>query len=204
MSSSVSVISQDTFSTNKRSCCSYTSALIISLNYKVHKHSCFIFVFAEYKIPASCCSCEPLLTDQCGSAWQKTYCNFHKSALKSPKTSNFLSYFCYGAGRGCGGLGNRIQGLVSLFYLAMLTNRTFLIHWDGPGKLEEYLEPNQIAWTLPLSSLGQFRKTYWGVSGPQSGYQTNRIESETQFANWTSYADFDAYLGRFHCTKKRI
>lgn len=141
--------------------------------------------------------CKPVLTDQCGSAWQIKYCNFHKSALKSPKTSNFLSYFCYGAGRGCGGLGNRIQGLVSLFYLAMLTNRTFLIHWDGPGKLEEYLEPNQIAWTFPLSSLGQFRKTYWGVSGPQSGYDTNRIESTTQFVNWTSYVDFDAYFGRF-------
>lgn len=158
---------------------------------------CYCPVFLEHNMPALPRFCKPVLTDQCGSAWQIKYCNFHKSALKSPKTSNFLSYFCYGAGRGCGGLGNRIQGLVSLFYLAMLTNRTFLIHWDGPGKLEEYLEPNQIAWTFPLSSLGQFRKTYWGVSGPQSGYDTNRIESRTQFTNWTSYVDFDAYFGRF-------
>lgn len=38
MSPSVSVISQETFSTNKRNCCSHTSVLIISLNFKVHKH----------------------------------------------------------------------------------------------------------------------------------------------------------------------
>ena len=141
--------------------------------------------------------CKPVLRDQCGSTWQIKYCDFHESALKSPKTNNFLSYFCDGTHRGCGGLGNRIQGLVFLFFLAMLTNRTFLVHWQGLGKLEEYLEPNQIAWKLQLNSSSQFRKTYWGVWGPPSGYDRNRIESETQFENWASHADFDAYLGRF-------
>ena len=89
-----------------------------------------------------------------------------------------------------------MQGLVSLFYLAMLTNRTFLIHWGGPGKLEEYLEPNQINWSSPLENVGTFRKTYWGAWGPPPGYTESRIESKTQFQNWTSYADFDAYLDR--------
>jgi len=85
--------------------------------------------------------------------------------------------------------------MISLFYLAMLTNRTFLIRWGGPGKLEECLEPNQVAWSIPLDSLGHFWKTYWGVYGPPSEYVTSRIEPKEDFHNWTSHADFEGTLG---------
>jgi len=85
--------------------------------------------------------------------------------------------------------------MISLLYLAMLTNRTFTIHWGGPEKLEEYLEPNQVAWSIPIHSLGHFRKTYWGAWGPPSGYVTSRIESKEDFYNWTSHADFEGTLG---------
>lgn len=172
----------------------FTANLLHTINrkYKGFENSSYPLSWRyTAEIPSSC---RPVLTDQCGSTWQTNYCSFHQSSLKSPNTAKFLSYYCNR--EACGGVGNRTLGLVSLFYLAMLTNRTFLIHWGGPGKLEEYLEPNQIAWSLPLDSLGNFRKSYWGVSGPPSGYNDSRIESKTQFQNWTSYANFDAYLDR--------
>jgi len=152
----------------------------------------YYFTFFTITDPDTPSFCLPVLPDQCGTPWQKTYCSFHQSALKSPNNTKFLSYYC--DGKGCGGVGNRIRGIVSLFYLAMLTNRTFLIHWGGPGKLEDYLEPNQVAWSLPLNSVGNFRKTYWGVYGPPSGYDMSRIEPEEEFINWTTHADFDGTL----------
>ena len=136
--------------------------------------------------------CQPVMIEQCGYQWQKEYCEFHKRSVKSPSTSQYLSYTCSSSSHG--GIGNRIQGIVSLFFLALLTNRSFLINWDGPGRLVDYLEPNQIYWDLPLNSLGTFHKSYWGVSGPPSGYQDSIITTEEEFSKWSLEADIESKL----------
>jgi len=152
----------------------------------------YLFFSKIYKGPQIQSVCQPVAVEQCGFSWQKEYCEFHKRSLKSRDTSKYLSYTCSSTGHG--GIGNRIQGIVSLFYLALLTNRTFFINWGGPGKLVDYLEPYQINWDLPLDSFGSFHKSYWGVSGPPGGYDDSIITSEVEFSKWSLEADFETKL----------
>ena len=89
-----------------------------------------------------------------------------------------------------------MQGLLSVFYLAMLLNRTFLIDWGPPGRLVEHLEPNQINWSVPLTDIGSFeRREYWGccVYNPD-GFSSFRAEVKERFHVWTLENNFDDYF----------
>ena len=50
--------------------------------------------------------------------------------------------------------------MISLFYLAILTDRAFLIHWKTPKPLEHFLTPKNINWTFPIPLL-ETRKHFW-------------------------------------------
>ena len=50
--------------------------------------------------------------------------------------------------------------MISLFYLAILTDRAFLIHWKTPKPLERFLTPKNINWTFPIPPL-ETRKHFW-------------------------------------------
>ncbi|XP_031571927.1 uncharacterized protein LOC116306040 [Actinia tenebrosa] len=78
----------------------------------------------------------------------------------------------------------------------MLTNRVFLINWGGPGNLETFLQPNTINWTYDgrlLQNVKMHRK-YWGVSGPEPGYDESRLEEYPKFLNWVEKKNFDVFL----------
>ncbi len=45
-----------------------------------------------------------------------------------------------------GGLADRIKGLISIFYISILTGRRFTIHWDNPLDILEGLQPNKYDW----------------------------------------------------------
>jgi hypothetical protein len=51
----------------------------------------------------------------------------------------------------CGGTGDRINGLLSAFVLALFTDRIFLIHSNSPYDLKYLYEPNQIDWSIKYS-----------------------------------------------------
>jgi hypothetical protein len=47
----------------------------------------------------------------------------------------------------CGGLGDRLKGMVVLFHLALLSDRLFLVDWtEGVTALSAYLEPSHVNW----------------------------------------------------------
>ena len=67
----------------------------------------------------------------------------------SPDEEQFLMYRCEveaDKNRNCGGLGDRIKGLVSTYLWALITNRTFLIRIDRPCEFAQLYEPNQVDW----------------------------------------------------------
>ena len=49
-------------------------------------------------------------------------------------------------GCNCGGLGDRLNGILSSFVIAMITNRSFAIDWLSPCPLSEHLIPAHINW----------------------------------------------------------
>ena len=50
----------------------------------------------------------------------------------------------------CGGLGDRLNGIMSSFVVALLTGRLFVIDWQTPCPLEEHLVPHAVDWATKL------------------------------------------------------
>lgn len=66
-----------------------------------------------------------------------------------PLQEQFLMYRCEAQAdrnRNCGGLGDRIKGIVSAYLWAIITNRTFLLRIDRPCEFDQLYEPNKINW----------------------------------------------------------
>ena len=73
----------------------------------------------------------------------------------------FLVYVCRDK-QMCGGWGDRQKGIISVYLLAVLTNRAFMILYDSPCELTKFLVPKEYNWTL----CSQYIKTL-----PQSDIQ---------------------------------
>lgn len=102
--------------------------------------------------------------DICGKEWQSKYQALHQDIINGKREAKFLVYSCPWTSKGCCGYGNRVYAMVSLFYLAILTDRAFLIHWKAPKALERFLKPKNINWTFPTPPL-ETRKHYWRTGG---------------------------------------
>jgi len=102
--------------------------------------------------------------DICGKEWQSKYQSLHQDIINNKREAKFLVYSCPWTNKGCCGYGNRVYAMVSLFYLAILTDRAFLIHWKAPKPLESFLTPKNINWTFPIPLL-ETRKHYWRTGG---------------------------------------
>ena len=139
----------------------------------------------------------------CGEGWQEAYAVMHNEILKSIRPRKFLVYSCKGKGYGCAGYGNRIGGISSLFFLAVLTKRAFLIDWNDPAPLalENFLWPKRIKWNYAVTNLRglESRTHYWGKGLPK------RLQEEDfekpgnlypDFAQWFRGVDFNNYFDR--------
>jgi len=73
------------------------------------------------------------------------YSQFHRSALNGHlKDVSYIVYTC--TSNGCAGLGDRLIGIITAFYVALLTQRVFLIDSSHPVDLDQVLSPNKIDW----------------------------------------------------------
>jgi hypothetical protein len=88
--------------------------------------------------------------------WIQEYFQWHsemrakypgESLLTDPSAPNILLRSCLGL---CGGLNDRLGQLPWDLYLANQTKRIYLIRWERPKPLENFLVPNMINWTYPL------------------------------------------------------
>ena len=102
--------------------------------------------------------------DICGKEWQSKYQALHQDIINNKQEAKFLVYSCPWTNKGCCGYGNRVYAMVSLFYLAILTDRAFLIHWKAPKPLERFLAPKNINWDFPIPLL-ETRKHFWRTGG---------------------------------------
>ena len=72
------------------------------------------------------------------------YAVFH-STSRTGRTARPLIYKC-GPGDLCGGLGDRLRGIVYTLLLAVFSGRRLLLHWGMPNGENVYLKPNLINW----------------------------------------------------------
>lgn len=104
---------------------------------------------------------------ECGH-WQDDYIKMHKknmalleqykeekfpNQLDLEKRPKFVSYLCIevpkDSNRGCGGLADRMGGMISTFFYALLTDRAYLLNWAemNPLPLEDVWERPHVEWS---------------------------------------------------------
>jgi hypothetical protein len=89
--------------------------------------------------------------------WMLDYVNFVYSQLEiSPTTGEFtlkpdakyLLWTCRMRSKeGCGGIGDRLNGIVQGLYMAICTNRVFLVDWEHPDPLTALI-PALLPWNI--------------------------------------------------------
>ena len=81
-------------------------------------------------------------------AWHKEMRDKYpgKELFTNPSAPPLIIRTCLGL---CGGLNDRLGQLPWDLYVANQTQRVYLIRWERPRPLEEFLVPNEIDWSVP-------------------------------------------------------
>lgn len=135
---------------------------------------------------------------QCSSYWQNSYKKLHDDILHSRRPPKFLIYHCGGPGHGCGSYGDRMEAIASVFFMAVLTRRAFLIHWNTSAPIEEFLQPININWNASIAHFHGLRvqRHYWGIGNHDrvtADVKRPTLNSST-FLNWLREVDFRTYF----------
>merc|ERR550537_2124443 len=81
----------------------------------------------------------------------KEYIEFHRNAVAAiangARDVRVLVYSCQPFGQ-CGGHGDRLNGIVTAFFLAVLTHRIFLIDYESPFPLHMLWAPGLLDWRV--------------------------------------------------------
>jgi hypothetical protein len=86
--------------------------------------------------------------------WMRRYFNFHAKQRQLLNETNwesqkYLILRCTHEDEKCGGLSDRLKPLPYLLRVAATHKRLFMIRWNTPAKLEEFLLPNKMDWSVP-------------------------------------------------------
>ncbi|XP_033758517.1 uncharacterized protein LOC117340853 [Pecten maximus] len=77
-------------------------------------------------------------------------------------TGGYLVYDCsHRHNKSCGGWSDRLTGILCTYVLAKLTNRTFLINFDNPCKLEDYFDFKSYDWRYNKTLLDHEPSQYY-------------------------------------------
>ena len=83
--------------------------------------------------------------DDCES-WLLDYSSWHAQQVELLKSGHEVQILVYTCNGDCGGLGDRLSGMLAAFYVAIATNRLFIIDHSAPFLLRETLVPSEIDW----------------------------------------------------------
>ena len=80
--------------------------------------------------------------------WLSEYITWHAQELQRLKAGEHVEILVYTCGPDefCGGIGDRISGILSTFYVAVVTKRLFMIDHPSPFPLRQTLIPALIVW----------------------------------------------------------
>lgn len=82
----------------------------------------------------------------------------------------------------CGGHGDRLNGIITAFFLAVLTNRVFLIDYESPLPLQVLLQPGLIDWRV--------RGSIMATTGfRHHSYHDKRRQFEADIGRLAAYPD---------------
>lgn len=80
--------------------------------------------------------------------WVTQYEMFHKNSVEKLSRGESVQALVYSCESNCGGLGDRISGIISSFYAAVVMRRVFVIDSIHPWPLALTLVPVMIDWDI--------------------------------------------------------
>jgi len=83
-----------------------------------------------------------------GDCWVKQYEMFHKNSVEKLSRGESVQALVYSCESNCGGLGDRISGIIGSFYAAVVMKRVFVIDSIHPLPLALTLVPAKIDWDI--------------------------------------------------------
>lgn len=89
-------------------------------------------------------------------AWLNEYKTFHDQNKYNPD-AKYLIFSCEQLW--CGGIGDRVRGMILLLRIAILSKRVFLARWEQPWPLENFLKPAEVDWRIGNLSIKEPRNT---------------------------------------------
>ena len=97
-------------------------------------------------------------------------------------------------GRFCGGMGDRFRGMISTFYLSILSNRRFELFHPVPLPLQRYLRPHLLNWIpTPTTTEGNIQ-TKKKKKDNNIGNEEEDVDSTAAFRSLLHELDTDAAI----------
>ncbi|KNC75034.1 hypothetical protein SARC_12433 [Sphaeroforma arctica JP610] len=125
------------------------------------------------------------------------YSKFHNEQVQNPQqNTKYLVYTCTHQRSFCGGIGDRLSGIVSLFMLAVSTNRVLVIDWNTPFPLYESLNPNIIDWLTPLKTV-----ILYEIANPEQTVFIEGVRRSINSTYWESVLQRDIGVVRIKSNK---
>ena len=117
------------------------------------------------------------------------------SSFHQPVSSKSIIYSCHSI---CFGWGDRLRGITSVYILALLTRRRFMIDMDHPCSISHVLQPNIIDWRFrKLPHFRRKNRTKLVINTmplrPKHIREnmTRMIQSEDFLSRWSHYDDIE-------------
>lgn len=128
------------------------------------------------------------LEDRNNARWKELENRFHKinfSLLVNPSLndSKTIKYQCTSV---CGGLGDRLRGLIMSYFFSLLLNRQLVIDMNWPCKFDNYFEYNKYKWIS--SSNYTFNGSWFYISAiDHNKILVNELEKTFFIDKWSKY-----------------
>ena len=138
-------------------------------------------------------------------SWLVEYIDWHDTEVASLNSTNwdtrrYLILRCTHDDRVCGGTADRLQSVPYFLRLGYLSKRIFLIRWNIPCRLEEFLIPNILNWTMPEFLEPPFVNNSVYAGGAKF-FRTNAFNSKNTIVTGLVRSHFggeDEFINLFH------
>ena len=115
--------------------------------------------------PAAACSA-PADAGPAAATWVVDRFKAQQRELRADRAGRVLIWYCT-HGKACGGHADRLKGIASAFYLALLSRRALVVRWEQPDALEGYLAPASVAGDWRMA---KFRSICPEVAADSAGF----------------------------------
>ncbi|GAA6043644.1 hypothetical protein JCM8097_000852 [Rhodosporidiobolus ruineniae] len=86
-----------------------------------------------------------------GGTWQQEYAELHADMLSGKREPRLLEFVCRD-GDYCGGIADRLLGMVTTFLYSVITKRAVSMTWEQPAPLDLLFDSPNVDWSRPFNA----------------------------------------------------